>query len=555
MNTQTGWVKPPPPKTGLDHLGAQAPCIYLYGQLLPGITNVTDRARYYSFYPWFFWAVDQRYKSKTWDVVVEYFRRGDCLFTLVAERHARQTDRNDSRHGIAMVGREKLVPALSILESGTPLRLSDFSTRDDSSSTRYFKNKLGGLGQYYMGVLQDLGILEGGSRAGVQYTIERAMALAETMDAGVNRSLFFEAIETDEITLDLLDSLSDFCPCRLTENGPEQSALHDLFFDRMSIHGHDGLRRRSSLSLLLHLIRELETVIDRGQTILDQFLFRGCVYSGSLPDERPWFLPSSLGQTREGWGIYQRNELLSLALQAIFWVSLRVLPMAERSVASTEDFVRWFSASHYVREALDGRHHQRFSDSVEETGRSVPPLSAWNDPMHEIGLGRGILELYARRDRQDPYADMLKAAIKIVLILAARDNHVEKPYGYLDLPADYYTYYPINLKSLRHLANGLWQHFSLEGLIGWLAGQWCIETHFRVALRKMYRDKRDTFQVRPSDQGLKVVNEPEPTYSSPRFRQAIQILRDIGAIENGATEGSFVLAEQGHRLLGEAIGE
>ena len=44
------WVRPPEPIRGLDHLGVQAPCIALYGQLLPVITNVTDRARYYSFH-------------------------------------------------------------------------------------------------------------------------------------------------------------------------------------------------------------------------------------------------------------------------------------------------------------------------------------------------------------------------------------------------------------------------------------------------------------------------------------------------------------------------
>ena len=37
-----GWVEPAKPIRGLDHLGVQAPCIALYTQLLPGITNVTD---------------------------------------------------------------------------------------------------------------------------------------------------------------------------------------------------------------------------------------------------------------------------------------------------------------------------------------------------------------------------------------------------------------------------------------------------------------------------------------------------------------------------------
>ena len=48
--TDIGWVEPGKPIRGLDHLGVQAPCIALYPLFLSGIINVTDRARYYSFY-------------------------------------------------------------------------------------------------------------------------------------------------------------------------------------------------------------------------------------------------------------------------------------------------------------------------------------------------------------------------------------------------------------------------------------------------------------------------------------------------------------------------
>ena len=37
---------------GLDHLGIELISVNLYQAMLPGITNVTERARYYSFYPW-----------------------------------------------------------------------------------------------------------------------------------------------------------------------------------------------------------------------------------------------------------------------------------------------------------------------------------------------------------------------------------------------------------------------------------------------------------------------------------------------------------------------
>src|SRR6201982_1622005 len=84
------WVRPPEPIRGLDHIGVQAPCVALYGQLLPGITNVTERARYYSFYPWLIKSFEQRYTDHSIEAFRRVLRRAECLFALIAIRHARR---------------------------------------------------------------------------------------------------------------------------------------------------------------------------------------------------------------------------------------------------------------------------------------------------------------------------------------------------------------------------------------------------------------------------------------------------------------------------------
>ncbi|MEZ8295695.1 hypothetical protein AB6D11_17890 [Vibrio splendidus] len=102
--SDTGWVKPINQITGLDHLGVQAPCIEVYGKLLPGITNVTDRARYYSFYAWVFYA----FERKKWldsDTFLKMFRRADCLFTLAAMAHETSDD-GTVNHSGALVGKD-----------------------------------------------------------------------------------------------------------------------------------------------------------------------------------------------------------------------------------------------------------------------------------------------------------------------------------------------------------------------------------------------------------------------------------------------------------------
>ncbi|MBU1235395.1 MAG: hypothetical protein KJ634_05280 [Gammaproteobacteria bacterium] len=49
MKIETALISPLPSIGGLDHFGTWAPRVLIHGHLLPGITSVTDRARYYSF--------------------------------------------------------------------------------------------------------------------------------------------------------------------------------------------------------------------------------------------------------------------------------------------------------------------------------------------------------------------------------------------------------------------------------------------------------------------------------------------------------------------------
>lgn len=47
-----GWVETRDGVNGRDHLGIQAQSVHVYSQLFDAITNITPRARYFSFYCW-----------------------------------------------------------------------------------------------------------------------------------------------------------------------------------------------------------------------------------------------------------------------------------------------------------------------------------------------------------------------------------------------------------------------------------------------------------------------------------------------------------------------
>jgi len=552
MNAVTAWVKPPDSITGRDHLGVRVPCETLYAKLIPGITNVTDRARYYSFYPWLIWAFGQRYKSLSNSEFVEKLRRADCLYTLIGAWHGGEPEEG-WQHGGELVGRFVLLNVLKDLKGGKTCRLSSHTHLEDPSE-RYFKNRLGGLGQYYFGSLRELEVLEGDTKSSVKYTKERGGVLAEAFDEGVSLKKFFDAIEEDRITVSTLKSLKAFCPCGLTSNAKEQNALIDLFFNRPgAFFDEDGQERRQTLTLLLDLIAGVEDLSSSGDPeVSNEWLFRACAYTGALPGGKTWTAPSALEPIRRGWMIYQRNELLSVALQGIFWAALKELEEQGGFIESRQAFGDWFVSS-FAEDALGNKRGETFAAAVDGARKRIPKLDDWADESHEIQLAWALVDESLPNAGAKARARVVRLGIDILLALAARSANESDPYGGFVSPAEL-TDYPINLFTFHERSRGTWPEMRLADLLGWLATEWGLDVHFRVALRKLRGESKDTFRIRPTDDGLEVIEAPPPEFSNPRLRQAYHILCDLGAMERDPGSGMLSLTDLGRSLLGECRG-
>ena len=531
------WVKPPEPIRGLDHLGVQAPCIALYGQLLPGVTNVTDRARYYSFHPWVIWAFEKRYPDHSIDEFRRVLRRAECLFALIAIRHARVVgDGDEGLHGRAMVGRDKL---LRIAEDAERFALEDYATLDGPN--RYFKNKLGGLGQYYFGPLRDLRVLDRHESAGYPgYDEQRGGSLAQAFASAVPEDAFFRLLEQPTTTWEELDELEAFCPCKLPQNSAEHDLLLDLFLARTeSFQGDGGTTRRASLGLMLDLASQ--TAQDSEYTF--EGLLRGGAYTGALLDGSAWQVTEAHRRVRHGWGTYQRNELLSIGVQGLFAAVLRAI---ERDNAGK------------IRQASDAadiavRLLAAFGPDMElpldvlvtrERG-TLPALADWQHEGHELQVAWRLQSLSLKDDTN--LEEIARESILILLALLARGVD-EYPYGDFDLDPEYFDPREVHLLSLRHASKHDWVGLTVEQWIRWVAVQWGVTRHLRVALRKLRGERRDTFRIRPLEGELRVVEAPEPVFTQPRVSRAQQILRDLRLIEYD-DEGSMVLTDRGRTEL------
>lgn len=530
------WVRPPEPIRGLDHLGVQAPCIALYGELLPGITNVTDRARYYAFHPWVIRSFERRYKDHSLAEFRRVLRRSECLFALIAIRHARLCgDGDEGLHGAGMVGRSEL----RRIGDNQALLLEDYAALDGPK--RYFKNKLGGLGQYYFGPLRDLRILdrsEQGALSPPGYDRERGNALAEAFAAGVPEEAFFHAIEASSLMWEDLDQLKAFCPCYLRGNKPEHALLLDLFLARSrAYHCDDGLTRRASLALMLDLARR--DAKDSEYGFEDRL--RGAAYSGALADGSVWQVATALQRVQRGWGTYQRNELLSLALQGMFAALLRSI---ERDYGGRiSQLADAASIAMKLAAPLGSKLEFPLNQVVDQARRDLPALSDWLNSNHELQRGWRLQSLQLKDDHLET---IFAESIGILASLLARgvDGY---PYADFNLAPEYFDPGEIHLLSFREAFHRDWATLTMGDWVKWLSIHWGVNRHIHVALRKLRAERRDTFRIRPLEGELSVVEVPEPTYTIPRVGKALQILRDLGLIDY--VEGSAVLTSLGQQEL------
>ena len=461
---------------------------------------------------------------------------------MIAERHAKVAGGDRDDHAAATVGSGNMAEPVSRIRDGRSVKLSDFACRE--GKTRYFKNKLGGLGQYYLGVFRELKMMDGDSQAGIKIVREVGGAIAETINRSVKRELFFKTIDEDTVSTDRLDELHSFCPCALNASAEEHAKLSELFFGEGFFSNQDAQARRRSLRMFLSLADGLAQC----GVAIDMEPFRGCTYSGAFPDKSKWQLPERLEKTRQQWAVYQRNELLSLAVQGIFYVILHAYEESGERFHSVEDLARWFLATPEV-ENLDPvlALNASVTSLIGTSGSWLATMEDWTNDNHEVHLAGKIASLCnSREDAVSKRSAILLASMKILIALQSRPETKE---GYSDFvfPPNYLQAYPINLQTFNQYCASTWGNLTTREWIGWLATTWGIHTHLMVALRKLRGQSQSTFRIRPSDNGLEIISVPDAVFTSPRFRQALRILKDIGALVKNGT--GWIVSDFGRQFM------
>lgn len=541
---KVGWVAPFQAATGMDHLGIQVIAEQIYTELLPGLTNVTDRLWNYAFYPWFSWAYREEGLDKDDQAFKDTLRRAEVLNTLVGVVHGLDHDSDDFVHGGGLVGRQKLIGAGKSLVSGEVFSFDEFAPQD--APRRYFANPRGGLGQYYLSVLRGLGIMQWDSKAGPQITDSRGLLLAEAMDAHVDRKAFFRVLKSEKLNLKNVRGLSSFCPCKLSEMNHLRKLFEGLLLNETTSPFHEvtGDGRRKTLQLILLSAAHFVPLKDSKDPANDAYwAFREAMYSGVWNNQKPAQAPVRFDLTKASWRAFQRHELFSVALQGLFWAGLSELSSTRGWIEDPVSYGRWF-ANHFSK-ALQGigKVKEPIEQILRKLSSSLPPDTDIDNDDHEMRRAYAVWSSAASNDPQKTVHN----ALRVLLDLLAR-KPAGDPYEGFAFQEGYFKGYPINLRAFYDLDP---HSMSLGDWVAWLAREWGINAHLRVAFRKLYGEHLDTFKVIPGEDRLRVVGSeeiPRPSWTSPRLNNAIRMLHDLGFLKRDLSispRGKAFLAAEG----------
>ena len=303
---------------GRDPLGLSRVSFAITDYLLTGIITTTSRARYYSFYPWALWSIENTENPKHYSAFSAAFRRREAFMAL-------STLSNNPEASV--VGHDAVEPRL---------QKSSEAGEVDTNFKVLPSNGMGGYGQYYGGSLYGLGLTRRTEDGIDKVASGRGQALAEAFEESVRATPYCKQQQFNESVIPLpilhksgerfsLDSLNQ----RYAD--AERHLLRDLFFawDRPDLSDTDIFRRHTLALILNSVLCYQKTGVAPKVSTVDHYLVYPTYYYGVLNvnDGRttPYSVPPQLATCLGFWRQFSVHEYFTEGLELLLYAVLEVL--------------------------------------------------------------------------------------------------------------------------------------------------------------------------------------------------------------------------------------
>lgn len=240
-------------KVGLNQLGLRNASEALFASLLPGLNNVSNRIRYYSFYCWLIGEFYKNKESCTDKEFYKYIRYSEYLLALIHSKGEGVNDIPGIRY--ALITRSKGLTEFD-LQSGT------YNPQGNTKSDTYWANAGGVLRQYYSSSLKDIAILKENNEKNSILNISKeegivnGSMLAEEFAKNVGKcgQKFLDIVQQGKVTSEELDSLeSAFNMRKFPQRSNERELIIKLLLQKD--YPASGLTFRYRKSTIHHYLK------------------------------------------------------------------------------------------------------------------------------------------------------------------------------------------------------------------------------------------------------------------------------------------------------------
>ena len=506
-------------KNGLDPLGMQNSSINLYQRLLPGISNVTLRIRYYGLYTWLASIYAHRFgdtNPKTWQ---KFVRRAEAVYALAAQKRG-------DEGGIAGVlwAQRKLgsdqEPTVDFARHADP----------DGDGTPYLQQAWGAYGAAYASQLFEIGVYAVAKDHAIPVPspeFGEALGLAFEESAGPLAARFFDAVQDGVVARADLDDFSALTPSSIPGNGAERQLYQDLLFAAGPLQRPADLSRRQTLQLLLQAAAHLHEGPNVGSA-------RWLLYAkASSNDERFKVGNPVVEQQRLRWAVYQANDLLHYSYETLLKFCLDTLEDFPAGVALNRLIADTISSISGVAPGWPETWRDFLDDSPPAENANGESLATERKLTETIHATAGA--------NQKTTAEAAWAALKLLAVVLRRTEAVsaavQAELGQLDSEGFHSL---VTETAFLHSRKAEPFARMLAGIIE----ERVIKRHLWVAHRKFRYQNDYTFLFEVDDGRVRPRAQSGPVFTNPRLGPAITFLKDLHLIDDhGVTAQGKALME------------
>ena len=512
------WGKPLSLSGGRDPLGMQAPSIASYAILVPGLTNLTRRIRYYGFYCWINQYYAHHIRNNSKKEYIKFIRRSELLYayTIVTG--------DDNAQGI--VGSDYV---RKTLKESSDIEIAKGADRDSGKKT-YWKYSYGAFGQYYLGSLVDLGLLKKDNESiGLYLCTEWGNKLAESFDKQIPseaKEYFFNAVSSGTTSAQALTPIANhFHVSNIKPSSDEWSFYINMLstIDSPNVPENRWTNfRKETISIFLnYLSKSAEDVSD------PWFEIPFHLYDDVLSKKTT--LESS--PTVFGWFFFALNEFSHYAMTTILWGVLETIrrsPMGlnirlltnELSNEATGVLAKLHPDLNIKSNTLADLYSKIDTIQVNEFSFVDKITESIKDGLIPDAIAHSISFLVFLFKKHHSMKDTIKAQSSTMGFL--RDGDFNEVFD-----------------TIERLQNK-----PLETFITEIISRRVINRHLVVAMRKISSGEKTTLKFMLQEQNLIHIQTVFPQWTNPRLQSLYLYLSDLGVISNNQlTETGKMLQE------------